>query len=757
MHHCALVLLVLLGVAPGAWSQTGTGDCSDGKKCPNGGICANNNKGSKVCYNKCEDTANPCFHDGKCTNTNWNEYECDCTGTAGFRGPRCGTSTACDANPCKHGGSCVLNGGGSSGYQCSCKDNYSGKNCQTDQCQPNPCTNGGTCQRRGNGGTRCDCPNGFSGKRCGTDSCEPSPCLHGGTCSHEDGDSGFTCTCKGNGWTTGREKNHPLCDYDETCLIDQPCNKGKCTNTAKNEEGKAHACDCHHTQHLGANCQIDPCGSNPCQNGGSCQGVDGQGEIIATWRCTCAAGFTGKSCEKDLCNPNPCKHQSRITGKCSGTESGDRYTCACYSGWENGKSAHKCGQDIDECDTGNGGCDEFSTCNNVDGSWYCGACDQKDPADQQCCTATGENPVAAERRYGPQNTCCSGKDSEGNDPCSQVSICNQHQWNSPGCTGRADARHSSAQFLPAADCAVAPATLTLSVTPKDARDNPTAQNGVTKPSAFTVSGWTGREGEDGWSNFLAQKSKYVSTITENQAGPHDLILQVYNSNDLSAHIQIVPGPLPAKNCFTDRRCKIVAAATDKLSRSCLEATGDTWSCHSVAGKTITFRINLYDQFGNERIPTSGSQPDCKIQDTITASDQLSPGSLSPTAFDSDRQPGMTGVVAKWDGQIGSYKLAFSRAASGKASIRIAASGSKGKTIQIGESIAYEVVEVCPKSVEGFMTNFSTWPKTLVAGQIGRYSMMAHDDYRCPELIKPYSCETGAFLKFWTVLTCSDAN
>ena len=37
---------------------------------------------------------------------------------------------------------------------------------------------------------------------------------------------------------------------------------------------------------------FDECGSNPCQNGGTCQ--DG----LNTYQCSCASGYSGTYCEK---------------------------------------------------------------------------------------------------------------------------------------------------------------------------------------------------------------------------------------------------------------------------------------------------------------------------------------------------------------------------------------------------------------------------------------------------------------------------
>lgn len=74
----------------------------------------------------------------------------------------------------------------------------------------------------------------------------------------------------------------------------------------------------------GKNCSniIDYCGSNPCQNGGSCHSE------IQNYHCTCKEGWTGKNCHEPLyyqCLNNQCQHDS----KCVPKKDQNSYACLC--------------------------------------------------------------------------------------------------------------------------------------------------------------------------------------------------------------------------------------------------------------------------------------------------------------------------------------------------------------------------------------------------------------------------------------------
>ncbi|XP_043928134.1 protocadherin Fat 3 isoform X2 [Protopterus annectens] len=102
---------------------------------------------------------------------------------------------ACDKNPCLNGGSCTSLP--SSGYQCSCLSQFTGRSCEIEitACFPNPCLNGGSCDPIGSTFI-CNCKQGLTGDTCeeDIDECERGQdCENGGTCINTFGS--FLCNC----------------------------------------------------------------------------------------------------------------------------------------------------------------------------------------------------------------------------------------------------------------------------------------------------------------------------------------------------------------------------------------------------------------------------------------------------------------------------------------------------------------------------------------------------------------------------------
>ena len=122
--------------------------------------------------------------------------------------------------------------------------------------------------------------------------------------------------------------------------------------------------------------QDDPCGDNPCQNGGQCFDA----HHIEDWQlaypdalyiCECPENWEGKNCEINVnfCEPDQCVNGLCINGS-------DSFTCQCFAGWD----GPLCDINIDDCafnPCANGACvdgiDSF-TC-DCDAGWEGDLCD----------------------------------------------------------------------------------------------------------------------------------------------------------------------------------------------------------------------------------------------------------------------------------------------------------------------------------------------------------------------------------------------
>ncbi|XP_019628232.1 PREDICTED: sushi, von Willebrand factor type A, EGF and pentraxin domain-containing protein 1-like [Branchiostoma belcheri] len=116
----------------------------------------------------------------------------------------------------------------------------------------------------------------------------------------------------------------------------------------------------------------------------------------------CAAGWDGDSCNNDIneCETNNggCSHECR-------NEQGS-YQCLCAPGYQLAPDGFRC-FDVDECQTNNAGCQQ--TCINTLGSYECGCYNGfvLDPADQHTCTAS-QCPMLPSVHNGmlmPQSVC----------------------------------------------------------------------------------------------------------------------------------------------------------------------------------------------------------------------------------------------------------------------------------------------------------------------------------------------------------------
>ncbi|KAF3847663.1 hypothetical protein F7725_020691 [Dissostichus mawsoni] len=305
------------------------GSCSEPWQC-----ACDVNWGGLLCdkdLNYCG-THQPCKNGGTCTNTEPNEYHCECQ--EGFRGRNCDiVEHACLSSPCVNGATCVED---PTGFSCTCTDDWTGHTCAeaVRQCDRSPCGRGATCQEAP-GGYKCLCPPGWTGRTCqlDTNECEISICVHARSCRNLIG--GYLCDCL-PGWTG------PNCDISEFKRARKRIKEGRrnsscqglCLNGGRCEDQVSGSrCLCP-PGFLGKYCQNreSPCDSAPCLHGGQCMEKDGR-----TITCNCPTGFSGSFCELffspwsqialDPCNPNPCQQGMA----CHSTEG--RYTCACPEGY----------------------------------------------------------------------------------------------------------------------------------------------------------------------------------------------------------------------------------------------------------------------------------------------------------------------------------------------------------------------------------------------------------------------------------------
>ncbi|XP_048512093.1 fat-like cadherin-related tumor suppressor homolog isoform X4 [Athalia rosae] len=134
----------------------------------------------------------------------------------------------------------------------------------------------------------------------------------------------------------------------------QPCQNG---GTCKELGGDSYECQCH-GRFTGLACDIDtdPCASAPCLYGGRCKVVVGGGDFT----CDCASpNLSRKRCEYGrYCNPNPCIHSEVCE------EGNNGPICKCH-----GFTGARCETDINECDTRP--CTNGGTCINEVGSYRC--------------------------------------------------------------------------------------------------------------------------------------------------------------------------------------------------------------------------------------------------------------------------------------------------------------------------------------------------------------------------------------------------
>ncbi|XP_064190205.1 cubilin [Anguilla rostrata] len=246
------------------------------------------------------------------------------------------------------------------------------------------------------------------------------------------------------------------------------------------------------------------CGSNPCQNGGTCLNLldafhcicpnNWQGPICATdinecqiytgtsqgcqngatcvntpgsYSCTCSAEWYGPHCTsryddcqaggQDLCVHGLCIDSDRVT------PNQPKYKCICDAGWASPAGSPACTADVDECSLPSKPCSSNPPvqCFNTMGSFYCGPC----PAGWQgngyscqdvdeCATNNGGcsmSPVVqclntmGSYHCGP---CPPGYEGDGRT-CTQANIC---ATNNGGCYPLATCSSSPGSTIPICTC-----------------------------------------------------------------------------------------------------------------------------------------------------------------------------------------------------------------------------------------------------------------------------------------------------------------
>ena len=229
---------------------------SDTCSSPNTCTCVNGWSGAQCQTPPC---APPCQNGGMCSGPN------TCTCATGWSGAQCQTPVCDVTHECVNGGVC------SSPNKCSgCNPGWTGDQCQTSQCAASPCQNGGCI-----GVNTCTCATGWAGAQCQTAVCDAGyACGVNGRCSSPN-----TCTCL-TGWT-GAQCQTPVCDAAHACV-----NGGVCSSPNK--------CSGCNPGWTGDQCQTSQCVASPCQNKGTCSGVN---------TCTCATGWAGAQCQNPTCDP----------------------------------------------------------------------------------------------------------------------------------------------------------------------------------------------------------------------------------------------------------------------------------------------------------------------------------------------------------------------------------------------------------------------------------------------------------------------
>lgn len=295
----------------------------------------------------------PCKNLGMCQNI-INGFACTCVDP--WTGDTCEEKVSpCTTAPCVSTGTekCVEDPLNPVNFLCKCNPGYTGTACESwiDLCEQDPCHQHSTgCTSMLGVDFYCNCPTGYTGKTCSQEinECGSYPCMApDATCV--DSISAFTCIC-------------PIGYAGVVCEV-VPCNSDPCQNGGQCEPlpNGAFQCFCKFGftgKHCGTN--INECRSSPCDSSATCHDLQG------SFACECAANTHGTYCEIEIkaCDSTPCWNGASCIEQSTPDELD--YSCYCYQGF----TGPTCALDIDECSSSP--CLNGAVCQNIKGfGWQC--------------------------------------------------------------------------------------------------------------------------------------------------------------------------------------------------------------------------------------------------------------------------------------------------------------------------------------------------------------------------------------------------
>jgi len=428
-HYCAVENINCMGADYAAVVGT-TGDTLDPVMTPTGYCTTHTDDLTAPCKAVCDfvdgeyDCWNwPCVNGGYCKDGD-NEFSCICA--TGFTGQTCSEDIdECDitdfdingdgavvqevdhVHVCDTNALCTNAFGA---YNCECGPGWQGMgyrsigtldapewmtaisletgitfNCiDIDDCATAPCQNGGSCLNSVGevDGWSCECAlgptgdsNAWVGRDCSEDVDECANNAHDCDVSAEciNTPGGFECVCHKH-W----EPTDPCGDdHRGRTIVMRPegadLTVAPYSECALDTQGTAYSSGCY---------DVDDCASEPCKNGGTCDGSGRPGcqigaEDVACYVCSCTIGWTGENCERD---ENECvdselgERIATLPAVCRAAESSTctntdgSYECRCNLGWTG--DGMTC-VDADDCEFDP--CNHGGTCNDC--GTLCFVCD----------------------------------------------------------------------------------------------------------------------------------------------------------------------------------------------------------------------------------------------------------------------------------------------------------------------------------------------------------------------------------------------